>query len=713
MEIKTLELKDISGGALANALVYIYVPGTKVIVAGIVDGSGVPMNNPFRSDANGEVQVGAPNGEYDLVTTYRGRVYKLRLIYQDVEDSLYLTPLPFGAKGDGVTNDSTAFAILEQQHTGVFVDLLGKTYLVDAPPTGNRYGNGFFSFSASTFPSAYKGDIRYWDRPINTSGPGGGGLAIGTNAAANILDYSDANSSQGFIAIGRDALATSTRGRSCIAIGQNTLSKASPGFANLAIGDFALTNVAGISSAASELTGSRNIGIGSLAGHFITSGSLNIFIGRDSGHCVTSGVSNTAIGYRALSGGYAPVGLSGTIENQTPVTASGRTAVGNGALQNSSGTLDTAIGEFAGRNLKKGGSNTTLGGNAGANIDADLSENGKLVTSPNITGTYSQAGAVLTITATASGAVAGNKVGFSLTTGANSVITTDMQWLTVATVVDANTFTVATPSLPSGSGALIVNKVETASLRTAASTNTLVGNGVLQNAKTAQAVTAMGWQAGLAAEGGGNTLYGQRSGYGLTSGENNTFIGINAGRTNPLGGSITTFSNSTAIGKDSGVSGDLQVQLGGAGTTPYAYAALQIRSDERDKIDFRPLSNPIEFIRGIEWVEFRKNERGWYFDEVIDEDGNSTMVEVPNDGSRAGTRFHGGVKAQQVQALCESLGMDWAGLQDHAVNGGMDIYSVAYEALIPYLGYCVDHLLGKLEETEGRLARIEAALGLE
>lgn len=670
-------------------------------------GNQVPSNDPRDLDDNAKHIDEIVNSNS---LTYFDRLGVERLTMAGVEESAgqFVTPRNYGASGDGVTNDTAAFTYLETFHTGVFVDLLGKTYLVDAPPTGNRYGNGFFSFSASTFPSAYKGDIRYWDRPINTSGPGGGGLAIGTNAAANILDYSDANSSQGFIAIGRDALATSTRGRSCIAIGQNTLSKASPGFANLAIGDFALTNVAGISSAASELTGSRNIGIGSLAGHFITSGSLNIFIGRDSGHCVTSGVSNTAIGYRALSGGYAPVGLSGTIENQTPVTASGRTAVGNGALQNSSGTLDTAIGEFAGRNLKKGGSNTTLGGNAGANIDADLSENGKLVTSPNITGTYSQAGSVLTITATASGAVAGNKVGFSLTTGANSVITTDMQWLTVATVVDANTFTVATPSLPSGSGALIVNKVETASLRTAASTNTLVGNGVLQNAKTAQAVTAMGWQAGLAAEGGGNTLYGQRSGYGLTSGENNTFIGINAGRTNPLGGSITTFSNSTAIGKDSGVSADLQVQLGGAGTTPYAYAALQLRSDERDKIDFRKLSKAIELIRAIQWFEFRKNERSRYVDQVEKEDGTFETVYRENDGSRAGARFHAGVKAQQIKEICELLNIDWAGLQHHAIAGGLDIYTVAYEAFIPYMGECIQHLLDKNDDFESRLSALEA-----
>lgn len=81
MEIKTLELEDYSGGHLANALVYLYAAGTSTIVAGIVGADAVPMNNPFRTDANGSVTVGAPSGEYDLVSTYRGRVYRLRLIF--------------------------------------------------------------------------------------------------------------------------------------------------------------------------------------------------------------------------------------------------------------------------------------------------------------------------------------------------------------------------------------------------------------------------------------------------------------------------------------------------------------------------------------------------------------------------------------------------------------------------------------------------------
>jgi hypothetical protein len=50
----------------------------------------------------------------------------------------------YGAVGDGSTDDTAAFTALEGEHSGLTIDLLGKTYLVDAVPTGNRYRNGYF-----------------------------------------------------------------------------------------------------------------------------------------------------------------------------------------------------------------------------------------------------------------------------------------------------------------------------------------------------------------------------------------------------------------------------------------------------------------------------------------------------------------------------------------------------------------------------------------
>src|SRR3546814_5038997 len=93
----------------------------------------------------------------------------------------------------------------------------------------------------------------------------------------------------------------------------------------------------------------------------------------------------------------------------------------------------------AGKNLKSGSLNVTLGFGAGGNLDADLSENGKVQTEPALAGTYSQTGTTITVTATASGVVAGNKVGIRFTSGDLSA-TGDMQWMNVASKADANTF---------------------------------------------------------------------------------------------------------------------------------------------------------------------------------------------------------------------------------------------------------------------------------
>lgn len=83
MEVKSLEIADNNGNRVPNALVYLFVPRTRVIVAGITNAAGVPINNPFQADANGRVEFGAPDGEYDLCYTSRGREYRLRLIFDE------------------------------------------------------------------------------------------------------------------------------------------------------------------------------------------------------------------------------------------------------------------------------------------------------------------------------------------------------------------------------------------------------------------------------------------------------------------------------------------------------------------------------------------------------------------------------------------------------------------------------------------------------
>lgn len=53
-------------------------------------------------------------------------------------------PRGWGAKGDGSTDDTAAFELLEQSVTGRIINLAGKSYVVTKSFTGNRYENGAF-----------------------------------------------------------------------------------------------------------------------------------------------------------------------------------------------------------------------------------------------------------------------------------------------------------------------------------------------------------------------------------------------------------------------------------------------------------------------------------------------------------------------------------------------------------------------------------------
>jgi hypothetical protein len=287
-------------------------------------------------------------------------------------------------------------------------------------------------------------------------------VAIGDEKVAPNLTNESAGS---VIAIGSGSLFKATSANRVIAMGTGAVANTlTPGFGTIGIGDFSLANV----------TGTRNLGFGTLAGHFLTTGSHNTLISRDAGQCIVEGVDNVGAGYRSMACGWAPVGLSGAIENQYP-TGSGLTAnagYGNYTLQWVAEYGNTAMGDRAGSKIRAGHGNTYHGALAGLNHGELVSENDKVLDQTVRTGTFSQTGTTITVTVTDHGAVVGNKVNIKFTA---TDFPTEYQWLSVLAVTNANVFTITSPVSVSASGTVSINIVETAVSREAGDYNTMCG----------------------------------------------------------------------------------------------------------------------------------------------------------------------------------------------------------------------------------------------
>lgn len=251
--------------------------------------------------------------------------------------------------------------------------------------------------------------------------------------------------------------------------------------------------------------------------------------------------------------------------------------------------------------------------------------------------------------------------------------------------------------------------------------NTLGGDRAGRKLTTASGATHIGSQAGQENTTGANTNYGQNAGRDATTATNQTNVGRGAGRFQIDGITANNFDTSTCIGLNSYVSGPNQVQLGGSGTTPYAYAALQIRSDERDKDDKVKIEGDlaVAFVRGLTSWFYKLDLRDDYVEEYEeqvgeDEEGNPIFDiftrPIPKDGSKIRTRNHAGYLAQEVKVLMDTLGIDFGMYQDHLVNGGCDVKTLAYEQTIPFLSKALDVAFERLGEQNKRMDAIEARL---
>lgn len=78
------------------------------------------------------------------------------------------------------------------------------------------------------------------------------------------------------------------------------------------------------------------------------------------------------------------------------------------------------------------------------------------------------------------------------------------------------------------------------------------------------------------------------------------------------------------------------------------------------------------------------------------------------DGSKKRERFHHWFIAQEVKELCDKLGVDFGGYQDHSVNGGCDVLSLGYDEFIPPTVRAVQQCWERMDALEARLAKLES-----
>ena len=533
----------------------------------------------------------------------------------------------------------------------------------------------------------------------------------------------------GIVGIGRMALADCVSGDKSVAIGSNAMRLSSMVHDDIAIGDSALRNVQADSTVYSSFgDGTRNIAIGGNAGRHVINGTQHTFVGRNAGQNVQGGAGAVAIGNGAQAG-RCPVGLTSSVENWAPVSAGSTStvnivAVGNWAASRNTAIDCTAIGAYALSNNVKAFGNTAIGANSLRRIDEDRWLNDCLyVDKGNITGTYTQVGNQLTLDIVSHGMKVGDTAIFRLIGGESATFSAgDFAFAQVTGVLSANRFTVSHPYARNTNGTAIfqgyasagtegnhTNNNNTAVGSTTgpflvkdAGNNVLVGQGAAMNLTSGGNNTILGQNAlasggivgtnynsnindttaigqgtlfNLKANSQGNTTVGFRAGFNLENGSDNAMLGKNAGSLAVSGNRADGFSNCTVLGANSRISGDNQVQLGGVDTSPYAYAALQIRSDKRDKTDIRDTALGLDFINSLRPVDYRFDYREKY------EDGK-------RDGSKAGKRVHHGFIAQEVMDNAVAFG----GVQDHSVNGGEDVMSIGYEEFVAPLVKAVQQL---------------------
>ncbi len=627
----------------------------------------------------------------------------------------HITPQDKGAIGDGVTNDQSAFDALEASFSGQIVDMMGKTYVVTSIPIGNRYANGYFKVGSNTFKVVFDTAPKF----------GSGRVVSGEGALASLPDDYDIGPEGLLVAMGAGAMGSMLQAKKAIAMGPGSQSEGTITRDNIGIGEDTLRFVDALTPDynQNQQEGTRNNAFGGNSLRFLHHGINCNAYGRNTGQCIVDGVEFSIFGANAVSG-YAPVGLTGDIENWAPNSSvDGATAFGSQSQSRVIGGYNTSGGQRSLQNLVQGRGNAVWGQDAMRYAEANLGFNGGIKTDKNINGTYSQAGNVLTLTMASHGVLVGEVVGIRLLDGQAQTFQNDIAPAIVSSVTNANTIVITSPQSFTTSGNATLYWSVTAPSALKAERNTVVGAQAAREMRIGSNNDISGYLAmsdatsGVAGEVDDNVAHGFRALTGWTKPKKMTAIGTDALRF-MQDGSVATGAglNCTGLGHGSRVSGDNQVQLGDAATTTYVFGTVQNRSDINDKTGIRDTVLGIDFIMGLRPVDGRWDMRDDYTEEYqvqtgVDDNAEpvfeSRVRKLPKDGSKARRRFHHWFIAQEVKELCDRLGVDFGGYQDHSVNGGCDIKTLGYDEFIPPTVKAVQQCWLRLDELENRISVLE------
>ena len=101
------------------------------------------------------------------------------------------------------------------------------------------------------------------------------------------------------------------------------------------------------------------------------------------------------------------------------------------------------------------------------------------------------------------------------------------------------------------------------------------------------------------------------------------------------------------------------------------------------------------------------NSREAYF-----EIGQQRDFSATNDGSKAGKRFHQGFVAQEVKEVIDELGVDFAGYQDHKINGGEDVLSLGYTEFIAPIVKAIQEQQQMIELQQQKINELEQKINM-